>query len=531
MRAAFIERFGPPEVIRYGELEPPQPGPREVLVDVAVTAVNHVDTFVRSGAWRTPVPMPFVVGRDLVGTVGAVGEGAQGFSVGDAVWCNSLGHDGRQGAAADLAVVPAERLYHLPGGVSPSDAVAVAHPATTAYLALFTHGRLRPGETVVVVGAGGNVGSALVMMAARHGAHVIAVARERSAGYVRTLGAAEVVDPAAPDAWRRVREAAPDGVGLYVDTAAQNDLTTAVGLLAGRGRIVLLSGMHTRPVLPVGPLYVKDASVIGFAISQASVGELAEAAGEINLLLAGGVLRPRGVESMPLSETAEAHRRVEAGEVRGKLVLHTCPRPADDLTNPARVLGRSGESAGTLSHMTTSSVIDKSPLFDLRADIHVSATPDQIYDVVSDLPRSGEWSPECQGGEWISGPPAAVGSVFRGENLRSEEVVAWAPLVRGVWHTECRITEADPGRTFRWMMLSHAGADQQSIWGFDIEGSGEGAVLTHHFRMGKATAGIHKIVAGLDEDERARFVEEWTAKLAQDLTDTLNRIKSVIEKS
>jgi Polyketide cyclase / dehydrase and lipid transport len=178
----------------------------------------------------------------------------------------------------------------------------------------------------------------------------------------------------------------------------------------------------------------------------------------------------------------------------------------------------------------STSVIDKSPLFELRARIHVSATPDEIYDVVSDLPRSGEWSPECQGGEWISGEASAVGSVFRGENLRSEEVVAWAPLVRGVWHTECRITEADPGRTFRWMMLSHAGAEQESVWGFDIESADGGAVLTHHFRMGKATAGIHKIVAELDEDKRARFVDEWSAKLAQDLTDTLDRIKSVIEK-
>ncbi|MFF0056434.1 SRPBCC family protein [Streptomyces microflavus] len=177
------------------------------------------------------------------------------------------------------------------------------------------------------------------------------------------------------------------------------------------------------------------------------------------------------------------------------------------------------------------SIIEKSPLFELRADVSVRAAPEEIYAVVSDLPRSGEWSPECQGGEWISGEPSAVGSVFRGLNLRSEEVVAWAPLIRGEWHTDSRVTAAEPGRTFRWMMLSHAGADQQSVWGFDVEPADGGSVLTHHFRMGTATAGIHEIVKDLDETARAKFVEEWTAKIAQDLADTLHRIKGIIEGS
>ncbi|ALC28989.1 SRPBCC family protein [Streptomyces bacillaris] len=177
------------------------------------------------------------------------------------------------------------------------------------------------------------------------------------------------------------------------------------------------------------------------------------------------------------------------------------------------------------------SIIDNSPLFELRADIAVSATPKEVYAVVSDLPRSAEWSPECRGGEWIGGEPAAVGTIFRGENLRSEEVVAWAPLVRGTWYTEARVTAAEPGVTFRWMMLSHAQDDQESVWGFDIEPLAEGSRLVHHFRMGKATAGIHKIVSELDEDARKRFVADWTAKLERDLDDTLKRIKDVIESA
>ncbi|MEU0492352.1 SRPBCC family protein [Nocardiopsis sp. NPDC006139] len=177
------------------------------------------------------------------------------------------------------------------------------------------------------------------------------------------------------------------------------------------------------------------------------------------------------------------------------------------------------------------SVIDRSPLFDLRARITVAASPDEIYTVVSDLPRSAEWSPECRGGEWIHGEPAQVGSVFRGENHRPRDVVGWAPLIRGTWHTECRVVAAEPGRTFRWMMLSHAGEDQESIWGFDTGADGPDSYLEHHFRMGRATAGIHKITADLSEPDRERFITDWTAKLEDDLAMTLARIKAVIEKA
>jgi NADPH:quinone reductase-like Zn-dependent oxidoreductase len=328
MRAAYIEQLGPAEDIRYGELPPPLPGPADVLVDVEVSTVNHVDTFVRSGAWRTPVEFPFVIGRDLVGAVAAVGSAVSGFAVGDRVWCNSLGHDGRQGAAAEQAVVPADRLYHLPRRVAAADAVAVAHSAATAYLALFTHGRTRPGETVVVLGAAGCVGSAALVMAAEAGAWVIAVASAEDAQRCWDLGAAEVIDYRDPDLHQRIRERSPRGVDVYIDTSAGNDLVSAVDLLAKRGRIVLLAGMRTRPVLPVGPLYLKDCSVLGFAISQATVGELAEAAVCVNRLLANGRLRPQRIKTMPLRAAGEAHRQTEAGETgRARIVLDVAGRP------------------------------------------------------------------------------------------------------------------------------------------------------------------------------------------------------------
>ncbi|MFF8829509.1 zinc-binding dehydrogenase [Streptomyces sp. NPDC015131] len=324
MRAAYIEQLGSPDVIRYGELPPPRCGPTDVVVDVAATTVNPVDTFVRSGLFRTPLDFPFVIGRDLVGTVAAAGPGAAGFAVGDRVWSNSLGHGGRQGAAAERAVVAADRLYHLPPGVDPVEAVAVVHPAATAHLALFAHGRLRMGDTVVVAGAAGNVGAALVVMAVRAGARVVATAAARDAEFCRGLGAAEVLDYRDPGLFGRIREACPGGVDVYLDTAGVNDLTGAVGLLARRGRVVLLAGARTTPELPAGELYMKDCSVVGFVISHATAAELAEAAVAINRLLADGALRPRAAEVLPLRAAAEAHRRMDEGRVRGRrLVLRT----------------------------------------------------------------------------------------------------------------------------------------------------------------------------------------------------------------
>jgi 2-desacetyl-2-hydroxyethyl bacteriochlorophyllide A dehydrogenase len=327
MHAAFVERTGPPEIIRYGPLPDPVPGPTDVLVEVRYTTVNPVDTFIRSGRYPVPMPLPFVVGRDLVGRVVAAGPGAPGFAVGDPVWCNSLGHGGRQGAAAQLAVVPADRLYHLPPGADPAAAVTVLHPAATAYLALFTHGQLRPGETVLVAGAAGNVGSALVTMAADAGATVVATARPDDAGYCRDLGAARVLDYSDGELAQRLARACPAGADLYLDTSGRNDLELALGVLAERGRIVLLAGMRARPVLPAAAVYLSTASIRGFVISRSTTAELDAAAAAVNRLLAAGRLRSREVRRYPLRETARVHERMERGELtHRRVVLEVPPR-------------------------------------------------------------------------------------------------------------------------------------------------------------------------------------------------------------
>lgn len=173
--------------------------------------------------------------------------------------------------------------------------------------------------------------------------------------------------------------------------------------------------------------------------------------------------------------------------------------------------------------------IENAPLFQLRAAIRISAPPADVYAAISDLGRSGEWSPECVGGAWVSGEPGAVGSVFRGENARAEDVVSWAPVVRGTWFTESEVVAAEPPRTFGWAMRDSSGNAQQSVWGFDIEPFGDGCVLAHHFRMDAATEGIRGITSEMDQEEKQRFFTEWGDKVEQDLRATLKRIKAVIE--
>ena len=322
MQAAFIDRLGAASEIRIGELPGPAPHAGEVLVRVEAVAVDPVDVFVRSGAYPTDLPFPFVLGRDLAGTVVALGPEAVGFAVGDRVWTNSMGHAGRQGASAQYAAVPADRLYPMRAGADAVPLVATVHAAATAFLALHTHARLRPGETVLIAGAAGNVGRAAVQIAADAGVRVVATASASDLDAVRTLGAAEVIDYRDPLLTERLRGALPGGADVHLDTSGHHDLERAVALLAARGRIVLMAGLATRPVLPVGALYTRDGSILGFAISSATVAELADAAAAINRMLALGALTPPRIEELPLSAAPSAHARIEAGELHGvKLVL------------------------------------------------------------------------------------------------------------------------------------------------------------------------------------------------------------------
>jgi NADPH:quinone reductase-like Zn-dependent oxidoreductase len=318
--AAYVEQRGPAGSIRVGELPVPDLGPDDVLVAVSEVSVNPVDTYVRSGRYDTPIPLPFIVGRDLVGTVAAVGSAVRGLAEGDAVWANSLGHAGRQGASTELAVVARDRLYRLPAGVDPEAAVAVAHPAVTAYLGWFLRARIRPGWTVFVGGGAGNVGISAIEMARFAGARVVASARDVHTERVLAAGADAVVDYRSPDLADRIATAAPDGVDVYWDTSGTNDSEVAAAVLKPGGRM-LVTAARTPVTVALAPLYTHDITIDGFVISRASAAEFAQAAELINTMLAAGRLTTRITERLPLARAADAHRLMEDGEVDGRLLL------------------------------------------------------------------------------------------------------------------------------------------------------------------------------------------------------------------
>jgi NADPH:quinone reductase-like Zn-dependent oxidoreductase len=319
--AAYITALGPADFIEVGYLPVATPGPTDVLVRTEAMAVNNVDTLVRSGAYRTPTPFPFIIGRDLVGTVLSAGPGAALFSEGDRVWCNSLGHGGRQGSFAQDVVVPAERLYHLPADVDPVRAVAVLHTAGTASLGLFREARLRAGDTIVVGGGAGGVGSAVVQLAAASGAHVIATAARGDSDWCRACGAAQVFDYRDKAVLARLCDAAPYKADVYWDTSGHLDLPAIAQLLAVGAKVIITAAGEPTVSFPARNYYTHDVSVRCFAISNASASDLAVAARIINSRLADKTLQPRIAARMPLSAAAEAHRQLETGQVSGRLVV------------------------------------------------------------------------------------------------------------------------------------------------------------------------------------------------------------------
>ena len=325
MRAAFFSEPGPAEVIEVGELPVPVPGPTDVLVAVEVAVINPVDTLIRSGHWPTRMPLPFVTGRDLVGTVVAAGPGS-GFAPGDRVWSNSLGHAGRQGACAEYAVVPGDRLYPLPDGALAAEAAAAFHSAATAFVGLHHRARARAGQTILVGGAAGGIGSALVRFASEAGLRVLATARPGDHARCLEQGASVVLDFGAPDLADRVLDAAPGGVDIHWDTSGRTLLNAIEPMTATGGKIIVTAGTQPQPPgTSLFPIYTRDISVIGFVISLATATELADAAQAINRHLASGSFTTTA-SILPLGKTAEAHALVESRQsARAILQIHQQP--------------------------------------------------------------------------------------------------------------------------------------------------------------------------------------------------------------
>jgi NADPH2:quinone reductase len=329
MKAAYVEAPGPPEAIRYGDLPQPSPQAGEVLVRVAASAVNPIDLYIRAGAVAMPLPKPFIPGCDLAGTVAAIGPGVRQFKPGDRVWGSNQGLLGRQGTAAGYVCTSEDWLYPTPAGVSDEQAAAAALVGITAHLGLFQHAGLQAGETVFVNGGTGGVGSMVVQMTRAAGGRVITtVGAPEKAALCRSWGADLVLNYKTDDVPAAVRDfTGGRGVQVWFETQREPDFLRTVELLARRGRMVVIAGRQARPVFPVGPFYVKDLSLFGFAMFNAPADEQRRCAEDINRWLAEKKLHPAVGRTFPLAEAAAAHRFLEentlhnAGTLAGKVLL------------------------------------------------------------------------------------------------------------------------------------------------------------------------------------------------------------------
>jgi NADPH2:quinone reductase len=329
MKAAFFDETGGPEVIQYGELPKPSPKAGEVLVRVKAADVNPIDIYIRSGAVAMNLPKPFIPGCDLAGTVEAVGPSSPRFKPGDRVWGSNQGLLGRQGTFAEYACVAEEWLHRIPPNIKDTEVAAAALTGITAHLGLFRLAQLRAGEIVFVNGGTGGVGSMVVQMTKAGGAKVITtVGSPEKAAKCRARGADRVLNYKTEDVPAGIRNFTQDkGVQVWFETLREPDFQKIVPLMAQRGRIIIIAGRQAQPVFPVGPFYVKDLSLFGSAMFNASPEEQRLCAEDINRWLGEKKLQAEIGKTFPLSEAAAAHRLQEdntlhkVGTLIGKIVV------------------------------------------------------------------------------------------------------------------------------------------------------------------------------------------------------------------
>lgn len=328
MKAAYFEKTGAPEVIQYGNVPTPEPKAGEVLVRVAAVSVNPIDTYIRAGMVAMQLPIPYIIGCDLAGTVEKVGPGGSRFKPGDRVWGSNQGLLGRQGTFAEYAAVREELVYPTPAGVKDTDAAAAALVGITAHLGLFRCAKLQPGETVFVNGGTGGVGSMVLQMAKAIGARVITtVGSAEKAAMCSGWGADLVLNYKTDNIDEGIKKLTSEGVDVWYETQREPDFLKAVPLIRRRGRMIIMAGRQAQPTFPVGPFYTKDLSLFGFAMFLATPDEQRACAQDMNRWLADGKLRVPIGRTFNLAEAAAAHRLQEdntlqkAGTLTGKIVL------------------------------------------------------------------------------------------------------------------------------------------------------------------------------------------------------------------
>jgi NADPH2:quinone reductase len=329
MKAAYLENPGPPDVLKYADMPTPEPKAGEIRVKIAAASLNPIDTYIRAGVVAMPLPKPFITGSDAAGTIDAVGPGAKRFNVGDRVWGSNQGLLGRQGSCAEYVCASEEFFYATPAGVSDEQAAAAALVGITAHLGLIQRARLQPGETVFVNGGTGGVGSMVVQMAKAIGARAITtVGSAEKAALCKSWGVDCVLNYKTDDIPARIKEFTADkGVNVWYETQREPSFEKMIPLMTPRGRMIVMAGRQAKPTFPVGPFYVKDLSLFGFAMFNSPSNEQRQCADDISRWLAEKKLQVPIGRRFRISEAAQAHAFLEdntlkqAGTLVGKVVL------------------------------------------------------------------------------------------------------------------------------------------------------------------------------------------------------------------
>ena len=323
MRAVVITAPGGPEVLSWDEVPDPRPGPGEVVVEVAASAVNRADVMQRAGRYPPPPGAPPWPGLECSGAIAALGEGVEGWSRGDQVCALLAG-----GGYAERVAVPAGQLLPVPRGVDLVTAAALPEVTCTVWSNLFMVARLAEGETLLVHGGAGGIGTTAIQLARAHGARVLATAGSpEKLELCRALGAEVAISYRESDFVEEVRTATGGrGADVILDNMGASYLSRNVDALATGGRLVVI-GLQggRRAELDLGALLAKRGTVAATTLRARPAAEKAAIVAGVREhvwpLVESGELRPVVDRTFPLPEAAAAHAYLDSGEHVGKLLL------------------------------------------------------------------------------------------------------------------------------------------------------------------------------------------------------------------
>jgi NADPH2:quinone reductase len=318
MTAIRVHEFGEPEVLRLEEVPTPQPGPREVLVRMHAIGVNPVETYIRAGKYARLPELPYTPGNDGAGVVEQIGDSVTEFKPGDRVYtAGSV-----SGTYAEFALCKMEQVHPLPANVSFAQGATMGTPYATAYRGLFQRADAKPGETVLVHGASGGVGTAAVQLARARGLRVFGTAgSDEGRKLAREQGAHEVFDHRAPDQFEQIMNATSGrGVDVIVELLANVNLGKDLTILAKCGRVAII-GSRGRVEIDPRDAMQRDVDLRGMAMPNTSPADLASIHAALVAGLENGTLRPVIGKQFALAEAAKAHRAVMESGAFGKIVL------------------------------------------------------------------------------------------------------------------------------------------------------------------------------------------------------------------